>query len=277
MISNPAKELQNLNVQISDNMATKIKLLTEKKFRDAVLITGLPGIGLVGKIAVDYLVSQLKTQKIAEIHSDSFPPSVHTKNGIISLIIDEIFHYNLNGKDFLFLVGPVQPSLDFRVGVTSDHYEFAEQIVLAAKNLGVTKIYTLAGINIGERRIDKEPRVIAAATSKKLLNELSKFDAVTDKKEGLISGAAGLILGSAKNQKIEGVCLMGETNTQLIYGDHGSAKKVLELLVNMYSFKINMKDIEKESKHIEKTFTQLSKQLEELKADETNKDLTYVR
>ena len=258
-------------------MATKIKLLTEKKFQDAVLVTGLPGIGLVGKIAVDYLVSQLKTQKIAEIYSDSFPPSVHTKKGIINMIIDELFHCNLNGNDFLFLIGPVQPSLDFRASTTSDHYEFAEQIVLTAKNLGVTKIYTLAGINIGDRRIDKEPRVIAAATSKKLLNELSKLGVVTDKKEGLISGAAGLILGSAKNQKIEGACLMGETNAQLIYGDHGSAKKVLELLVKMYNFKIDMKDIETESKHIEKTFTQLSKQLEELKAEETDKDLTYVR
>ena len=258
-------------------MNTKIKLLTETKFQNAVLITGLPGIGFVGKIAVDYLVSQLKTKKIAEIYSDSFPPSVHTKNGLISLIIDEIFHYNLNGKDFLFLIGPVQPSLDFRVGTPSDHYEFAEQIVITAKNLGVTKIYTLAGINIGDRRIDKEPRVIAAATSKKLLDELSKLGAVTEKKEGLISGAAGLILGSAKNHKIEGACLMGETNSQLIYGDHGSAKKVLELIVKMYGFKIDMKDIETESKQIEKTFTQLSKQLEELRAEETDKDLTYVR
>ncbi|MFH1240310.1 MAG: PAC2 family protein [Candidatus Diapherotrites archaeon] len=258
-------------------MVTKIKLLTEKKFQDAVLVTGLPGIGLVGKIAVDYLMSQLKTQKIAEIYSDSFPPSVHTKNGLINLIIDEIFHYNLNGKDFLFLVGPVQPSLDFRAGTTSNHYEFAEQIVNVAKILGVTKIYTLAGINIGDRRIDKEPSVIAAATSKKLLDELSKLGAVTDKKEGLISGAAGLILGSAKIQKIEGACLMGETNSQLIYGDHGSAKKVLELLVKMHGFKIDMKNIEKEAKQIEKTFTQLSKQLEELRVEENDKDLTYVR
>ena len=38
-------------------MATKVRFLREVKARDAVLFTGLPGIGLVGKIVVDYLLN----------------------------------------------------------------------------------------------------------------------------------------------------------------------------------------------------------------------------
>ena len=37
-------------------MPTTVKMLSDKKFKNAVLFTGLPGIGLVGKIAVDYLL-----------------------------------------------------------------------------------------------------------------------------------------------------------------------------------------------------------------------------
>lgn len=260
-------------------MGTAIKILSEKKPNNAIFFTGLPGIGLVGKIATDYIITQLKTEKIAEVYSDSFPPSVHTKDGIVDLIKDEIFYCKCNGNDFLFLAGPVQPSLDFRVGSAVEHYEFAERIVEFAKRAGVKKIYTLAGINIGDQRMGKEPRVVAAATSKKTLDELHKFGAITDQKEGLISGAAGLILGCAKKADIEGACLMGETNVQLIYGDHGAAKKLVELIVKMYNFKIDMKDIEKESANIEKAFQQLSKQLEELKEEEedSDADLTYVR
>ena len=71
-------------------MATIVKFVKEIKAKDAVLFTGLPGIGLVGKIVVDYLLKQVKAERVAEIVSDSFPPSVHTRNGLIEMIKDEL-------------------------------------------------------------------------------------------------------------------------------------------------------------------------------------------
>ncbi|MCX6798974.1 MAG: PAC2 family protein, partial [Candidatus Diapherotrites archaeon] len=56
-------------------MATKVVFLGKKKLAKPVLLVGLPGIGLVGKICVDYFLRQFKTEKIAEIYSDCFPPS----------------------------------------------------------------------------------------------------------------------------------------------------------------------------------------------------------
>lgn len=258
-------------------MATKIKFLKKKELKDAVLLTGLPGIGLVGKISVDYLLKQFKAEKIAELTSDSFPPSVHTFDSQIELIRDEMHYCSINGKDFLFLTGPVQPSLDFHYGSAQEHYEFASAIVEAVAPLGVKEIYTLAGINIGDQRLTKEPEIVAAATSKKLLAELKKLGAITQKQDGLISGAAGLILGIAKEKNIEGACLMGETNASLVYGDHGAAKKLIEFLVKLFGFSIKMEEIEKESKNIEAAFTQLTKQLQQ-EEDKPPKDgLSYVR
>jgi len=261
-------------------LVTKINLLKKKKLNNAVLFTGLPGIGLVGKIAVDYMLKQLKAEKIGEVSSDSFPPSVHTKNSLIELIKDELYHYSYKGKHYLFLAGPVQPSLDVRFGLAHEHYEFAREIVEAVKKMGVKEIFTLAGINVGEKRMNQEPRVVAAATNKKLLADFKKLGAIEGQEEGLISGAAGLILGMALEEGIQGVCLMGETNARLIYGDHSSAKKIIELLTKKFDFKINMDEIGKESKDIEKAFQQLSKQFrEEQKTLEEVPDtgLTYVR
>ena len=259
-------------------MVTEVKFLKKGKFKNAVLFTGLPGIGLVGKICVDYLLKQIKTEKIAEITSDSFPPSVHTINGQIELIKDEIYRYSFNGRDFLFLVGPVQPSLDIRASSMEEHYEFAKAIINSLKDSGVKEVYTLAGINIGEKRMLSEPRIVVAGTDKKIIEEWKKHGAINDRPEGLISGAAGLILGIAKEKGLQGACLMGETNARLIYGDHGAAKKLLELLVGKYGFKVDMSKIEKESKDIEKAFTQLSKQLEEQEGDKPSAGgLSYVR
>ncbi len=257
-------------------MATKITVLKDVKLKNGVMFTGLPGIGLVGKIAVDYLLKQLKAEKVAEIFSDSFPPSVHTKDSLLELIKDEIYHVSSNGNDFLFLAGPVQPALDVRSPSALEHYEFAEKIAEKAKELGVKEIYTLAGINIGERRMNAEPKIVVAASSKKTLEEFRKLGVKLSKDEGLISGAAGLILGVGKEKGMGGACLMGETNARLIYGDHGSAKKLIELLAKKYGFKIHMGEIEKESREIEKAFTQLSKSLEE-QEDTGEGGLSYVR
>ena len=192
------------------------------------------------------------------------------------MIKDEIFYFNIKEQDFLFLVGPVQPSLDVRASSMYEHYEFARTIVDSLKDKGLREIYTLAGINVGERRILSEPKVIIAATSKKTLAEWKKFGVVSDRPEGLISGAAGLILGIAKEEGLEGACLMGETNARLIYGDHSAAKKILELLVKKYGFKIDMNSIEKDSKEIEASFEQLTKNFE-VPDDKPENGLSYVR
>lgn len=256
-------------------MVTRVKFLKKLKLKNGVLFTGLPGIGLVGKICADYLLRQFKAEKVAEIHSDFFPPSVQTENGLVGLIKDEIFHYRFAGKDYLFLAGPVQPALDSRGGSMQEHFEFANAIIGSLKETGLVEVCTLAGINIGEKRMLSEPRVVVAATSKKRLDEWRKLGAVTDKPIGLISGVAGLLLGFGKEAGIEGSCLMGETNARLVYGDPGAAKKVIEMLIQKYGFKVDMTKMENEAKEIEKAFSELSKQFEE--HEESPSNLSYVR
>lgn len=256
---------------------TRIVFYGKKKLVKPILLVGLPGIGLVGKICTDYFLKQLKTEHIAEIYSDSFPPTVHTKDGIIDLITDQLFAYKHKGRHILFLAGPVQPSLDFRTGNSEEHYDFAERIIEAMKKLGVKEIITLAGINIGDRRMEIEPGIVVAATNKRLLQKFKALGAKADRKEGLISGAAGLILGIAAQYEIQGACLMGETNSKLVYGDHGAAKKLIELLAKRFDFKIDMQSIEKESKNIENAFKKLTKQFEDVEEEMPPGGPSYVR
>jgi len=259
-------------------MPTKILVLKKLALKDAVLVVGLPGIGLVGKISVDYLLKQFKTEKVAEVLSDSFPPSVHTKESKVFLIKDDIFHFNFKGKDFVFLVGPVQPTLDFKVGSSHEHYEFSETLVSFFKSIGITELVTLAGINVGDNRLNKKPEVIVAGTDDEVLASWKKFGAKEDKKEGLISGAAGLMVGVGKLHGIKGACLMGETNPQLIYGDHGSAKQVIEIISKRFGFSVKMKSIEKESKNIEKAFKELTSNLApQMEEEKMDGNLSYVR
>jgi len=258
-------------------MPTKILLIKKLPLKDATLIVGLPGIGLVGKISVDYLLKEIKNEKIAEVLSDSFPPSVHTKNSKIFLIKNEVFYFNYKGKDFLFLAGPVQPALDMKAGSAQEHYEFAETLINFFKSIGVKEVITLAGINVGDKRINAKPQVIVAGTDDVIIKEWTDAGAKEDKKEGLISGAAGLLVGLGRLHGLSGACLMGETNAQLVYGDPGSAKSLVELINKKFGFKVKMKSIDKEAKHIEKAFKELTHQMDIPEEPKCEGNLTYVR
>jgi hypothetical protein len=259
-------------------MHTEVEFVVKKIPRKAVMFTGLPGIGLVGKIAVDYMLRQFKTKLVANVYSDSFPPSVHTSKGLLEPIKDEIRLFTFKKKPYLFLCGPVQPTLDMRFGLPAEHYEFAEVIVQSAKKMGVREIYTLAGINIGEERMEREPGIVVAATDEATLREFKSLGAKVNPVPGLISGAAGLILGYAKRYNIKGACLMGETSTRLIYGDHGAAKKLLELLIKRHGFELDMSGIKREARNIEEAFKQLGKQLQMMEQEDAQQgELSYVR
>jgi proteasome assembly chaperone (PAC2) family protein len=253
-------------------MSTRIDIVLKKKLKNPILIAGLPGIGLVGKIAVDYLVSELKAKPVlfAKVYSDSFPPAVHAKNLVLEIIHDEIHVYSSKVRDYLFLVGPVQPVLG-NIPNSQEHYEFAREIASFAKKVGVKEIYTFAGLNIGDQRMKTKPKVACVATdSKTKLNfEKKKLSTIyfdKDNKDTLISGVAGLLPGIAyQAHKISGACLMGETDSKLITGDPASAKEILEITLKLFpDLNLNLKSIVDSAKKIEESFSKITKDIEKM-------------
>ncbi|MFA5745247.1 MAG: PAC2 family protein [archaeon] len=264
-------------------MVTKIDVIKQQKLRNPVLLVGLPGIGLVGKIATDYLVNELKPKATiyATIVSDTFPPAVHAKSSMLELIMDNVYLYKGKTKDFLFVVGPVQPNLS-NIANSFEHYEFSESIADFSKKQGVKEIYTFAGLNIGEKRLNQKPRVLAVTSDKDTKEKLKKKkieNVIFDDTQGdtLISGVAGLLVGVAYyNHKIPGCCFMGETDQKLIFGDQGSARSILGVMCSMFDFKVDMKKIDTQAKKIEESFQEIQEKIKEL---EKKKDapVSYIR
>ncbi len=266
-----------------EKMTTKIKTIKSQKLKDPVLFVGLPGIGLVGKIAIDYLLNEMKskTKLYAKVISDSFPPAVHTKNGVLDLISDEIYLYRSKKRDYLFLVGPVQPSLMMPINA-KQHYEFSETIASFVKKQGVKEIYTFAGINVGEKRLKTNPSVIGVASDKKTKDKIKKKkinNLVFDKsdRDALISGVAGLLIGVGYDTyKIPGCCFMGETDQKLVLGDQGSAKNILQVISKLVDFKFDLKKIDKEAKKIEHSFSEMSNKIKDIEQKKET-PVRYIR
>ena len=229
----------------------------EKALSEPIMVVGLPGIGLIGKLVAEHIISELKAEKIMEIFSPSFPPQVNVNpDGTIKLVSNEIYACNGNGQspDLLILVG------DFQSVTNEGHYELAGIYLDVAEKFKAKRIYTLGGYGTG--KLIDVPHVLYATNKADIIEEVKSYGAIFNEGElsGGIIGASGLILGLGELRGIEAVCFMGETSGYLV--DPKSAQAVLTVLSKALNLTIDMKELEARAQEIEKIITKI-KELEQ--------------
>lgn len=234
---------------------TEIRFLSKPKLKNPIVIEGLPGIGLVGKIAADHLLSKMKAKKFCELYSPFFPPQVITDDsGMVRLVENEFYHFSEGGQDFIVIAG------DFQGMSPESQYEITGKILDVLEQFKPKLVYTLGGLGIG--KVVKTPKVYGATNNKKLIASHKKEGIIfTGRGGGGIFGASGLLLGLGKLRDIDGVCLMGETVGQVV--DAKAAKVLLEKLSKVLGIKVDMKDLDKQAKNTEKELQKIQKLQEE--------------
>ncbi len=241
------------------------------KLKNPVLIEGLPGIGNVGKLAVEHLIEMINATKFAELHSKDFPPQVFINaDGTVKLVNNEFYYWKAkkkNQRDLILLTGDYQ-------GLSSQgQYELVETILNIAEEFHVNEMYTLGGYGLGHEI--QTPKVLFAATNKKLVKTIKKYGAIFKKDEpgGGIIGASGLLLGLGKLRGLNGVCFMGETPGYLV--DPKSAKAVLNILMKLTNVKVDLSRLEEKAHEIELIAQQL-RDMEPGGRGEKPDDLKYI-
>ena len=236
------------------------------KLKKPVLIVGLPGIGLVGQVVARYMIRKMKGKKIAELYSPHFPHQVlMTRKGRIRPLRNSFFEVKSKGKDFIVLVGDVQ-------AVTSTgQYEVAEKVLDYAERKKVGLIVTIGGYSTG--KMDEEKQVFGAANGESAKGKFEKAGILFGKTKGSIVGAAGLIPVLAKLRGIDAVCVMGETHGS--YVDPASASQVMQKLMKVLGFKVDLSELESEATEREKVIKKIENEIE--KQVSKKKDITYIR
>jgi len=215
---------------------TYVKETMKTELKNPVLIEGLPGMGMVGRIATRFLIKQLGAQRFAELYSPHFPYYVLVnKKGSVRLLRAEFFFWkNPTGEnDIVFLIG------DSQAQTIEGQYEVTDSILEFAAKLGVKTIVTIGGYR---KEAEEAPKVIAVATNPELLKKALQTKAIASPAGNPIVGTAGLLLGLAKFKKIDALCLLGETRGYL--ADPTAAKSVLEVLQKMLGLEVNLKELD---------------------------------
>ena len=242
-------------------MTWKFQLIGKKpKLKNPILIEGLPGIGNVGKVAIDFIIEALDAKKIYELFSYTFPHSVFVnEDNLVELPKIEIFYKKMKGNDLLLLAGDVQPIDEVSC------YEFSEKILDLFESFKGQEIITLGGIGLHD--LPKKIKVYCTGNNKKIVEKYSKGTELATELHGVVGpivGVSGLLLGLAEKRKIPAISMLAETLGHPMYLGVKGARGILKILNKKLDLKINIRDLDKEINDIEKEMIKRTEELSEV-------------
>ncbi len=212
-----------------------IKKKKKPNLKNPILVEGLPGIGNVAKISVDFIAKELKAEEYCTIYSDDLPHSVFvSEESLVTLPNLKVYFIKNKKRDIVLLIGDTQASSE------PGTYRISEAILKVSRDLGVKEIITLGGI--GHRKVPKIVKLHTVATSKKTLSKIGKRGVCTDPScVSVVIGAAGVLLGLAQQNGFEGFSLLVDTYAHPAYLGVKGARKIVKFLSEYLGFKIDLK------------------------------------
>jgi uncharacterized protein (TIGR00162 family) len=230
-------------------MQVKISLIKAFKSRGSILVCGLPGIAYVGKLSVDHLIRELGAKLVGEVYSRFFSPYVLIgRDGVVELLRNELHYWKDEaGQGVFFFTGNAQAASP------EGQYYIVNEVLDTVVKLGVKRVYSLAAFLT--RNQFEAPSVYGTATNRSLIEEMKTYG-VVPMEQGSISGMNGLIFGLARMKKLEGICLLGETNgyqtsTGHYLVDAKAGRAVIKVLAEMLDLTVDMKPLEKQAEQMD--------------------------
>lgn len=226
------------------------------------LIEGLPGTGLVGKIAADHVVEQFGMEYVAAVHCDGLPEVAVYRGGSPD-VVPPVRLYADGDRDLVVLQSdvPVSP----RAAT-----EFADCITGWIEANDVTPIY-LSGLPVEEKSGVPTLSGVATGGAAGLLDEHG-IDAPSE--AGLVSGPTGALLYEANTRGIDSLGLVVETNPQ--FPDPESARVILtQGVIPITGIDLDTEDLLERAEEIQQAREDLAKRMQE--AGEESSEATPLR
>ena len=209
--------------------------------KGSVVMMGFPGSGLVGSIALQYLVDQMNFTHIGNVTSRFFPPMSMMQKGVVNAAVRI---YEKEGYAAFVADIPIHPMIC---------YEVANGILDWLAEYDVKEIVTIAGIVTNET----DKRVFGVASSEEAVEKIADHTIILPM--GSISGIASSFLTECKMRKIPCIGLLGETVNN---PDPRAAISAIEVLNQLYSLNLDTAPLLEQAEEIEATMQRLSEEVQ---------------
>jgi len=222
----------------------------------AAVLMGFPGSGLVGTIALQYMVDQMEFELIGSMTSKFFPPLAMMNRGLIN---DPVRVYAKN--DDKFNIAAIVADIPIAPMIC---YEISNGILEWVAQYQPKEVLTIAGIVTNE----PEKRVFGVATTPEALTRIDQHTMVLP--IGSISGIASSILTECKVRNIPALGLLGETVNA---PDPRASAATIEVLNKMYNLALDVQPLIEQAVEIEQSMGKLAEEVQQSADTTPKKDL----
>lgn len=216
------------------------------------VLMGFPGSGLVGTIALQYMVDQLEFELIGTMTSKYFPPLAMMNKGVIN---EPVRIYQKGNIAAIVADIPIHPMICYEI--TNGLLDWLEQFK-------PKEVLTIAGIITNE----PEKRVFGVATTAEALKRISDITLILP--IGSISGIASSLLTECKVRNIPAFGLLGETVNA---PDPRASAATIEVLNKMYDLKLDVQPLIEQAVEIEQTMGKIAEEVQQSAETSPKKDL----
>ncbi|MCK9580598.1 MAG: proteasome assembly chaperone family protein [Methanoregula sp.] len=245
--------LESVHEDLSDIKPRKDLTITSKPLpENGAILLGFPGSGLVGTIALQYMVDQMEFEQIGSMTSRYFPPLAMMNHGIIN---DPVRIYRKNDITAVVADVPIHPTIC---------YEISSTIIEWLAHQKQREVLTIAGIITNE----PEKRVFGVATTAEALPRI--MDHTLMLPVGSISGIASSILTECRVRGIPGYGLLGETVNA---PDPRASAAAIEVLNKLYNLALDTKPLIEQAVEIEQSMSKLAEEVQQSADSGPKKDL----
>ncbi len=218
---------------------------------EPLMITAFSGPGLVGTIALNHVIDELKLTEVAYIHSHHIPPA--------TVFVDGILHHPF--RIYGGLAGRlVAASCQLPI---HEHglYPVASTLLEWAQSKSVREIVVLDGIPTDD--IPEKREVVFASEAEQSRKLQQK--GLAPIRQGIIGGMSGAILNECLVRDMVGIALFTEAPTFI--PDPGGAEALIKALNELYGLNVDTKKLVAEETELKRKLQELSEAYRQQQAE----------
>lgn len=213
----------------------KINMLQNYDLKGVTIIEGFPGVGLVGPMAISYIIDKLSMKYIGYVDSEGFPPivSIHDSKPLPPV---RIYYSEKNRIITIFAEFPIPIELV---------HELSENVYNFIKEKQIARIISIGGIP-GKGQEDETAYVIASSAD--LVRDAEK-EGLNPVIEGVSTGVSALLLQKSSTTNIQDTNILVPVDPNVI--DPKYAELAIKSINKLLKLNIDTSELDREAKEVE--------------------------
>ena len=235
-----------------------VNVRTDLDLDSPTLVEGLPGVGLVGKIATDHLVETFDMKLAASVDCEGVPEVAVYDDDSRDVVPPLRIHAD-ESRDLLAL----QSDVPVARGNTSD---FADCLTAWFEEHDVTPLY-LSGLPDEDHEMGELPRVFGIGSGAGV-DILADHDIDTPPERGVVGGPTGALVNRAGDRDLDDVTLVVDSDPK--FPDPAAARRLIDTgIAPITGVDVPTDDLVERAEEIREQKEQLAQRMQDASEEES--------